>query len=284
MSVHDETYLALVDKVLAEGVYTEDRTGVGTLSSFGHMAKYDLSAGFPILTTKKVFWRGVVAELLFFLRGEENIAYLHEHDVHIWDEWADENGNLGPIYGTSWRDFGGPTNDWFVDRAKGVDQLNVLLRELRRHPSSRRHIMTSWNPRSYNHAALPPCHGLTIQFNVAEGRLNCAMYQRSADLFLGVPFNIASYALLTHILAKEVGLEPGVFTHMIGDTHIYLNHLDAFDEQFTRPTNRPAPTLHIADRERDGYSPMNPLPAYEPSDFVLEGYDPFPTIKAEVAV
>ncbi len=219
-------YLDLMRQVLAEGVRRDDRTGVGTLSLFGYQSRYDLQAGFPAVTTKRLHLRSIIHELLWFLRGDTNIRYLHEHGVTIWDEWADAAGNLGPVYGQQWR-------SWPVGDGQTIDQISQVAASLRHNPDSRRHVVTAWNPAEIEAMALPPCHCL-FQFYVANGRLSCQLYQRSADIFLGVPFNIASYALLTLMMAQVTGYEPGEFIHTLGDAHLYLNHLERARLQLTR--------------------------------------------------
>jgi thymidylate synthase len=261
-------YLDLMERVLAEGVEKRDRTGVGTLSIFGHQMRFDLSHGFPLITTKKLHVKSIIYELLWFLRGDTNVKYLNEHGVSIWDEWADENGDLGPIYGKQWR-------SWPAPDGRTIDQMANVLAEIRRNPASRRLIVTAWNPAEIEAMALPPCHCL-FQFAVADGALSCQLYQRSADVFLGVPFNIASYALLTLAVAHASGLKPGTFIHSFGDAHLYLNHLEQARLQLQR-SPRPLPTLRINPAATDLFTLR-----YE--DFVLEGYDPHPHIKAAVAV
>jgi thymidylate synthase len=263
-----QPYLQLLSRILDEGVPQQDRTGTGTLSVFGHQMRFDLARGFPLLTTKKLHLRSIVIELLWFLKGDTNIAWLKENKVRIWDEWADENGDLGPVYGKQWRDWEGPDGRRF-------DQLAALIRMIDANPGSRRQIVSAWNPADVDKMALPPCH-LLFQTHVANGRLSLQLYQRSADVFLGVPFNIASYALLTHILAQQCGLEAGDFVWTGGDCHLYSNHLDQARLQLTREP-RPLPTLNILRKPEaiDGY-------AYE--DFEIVGYDAHPHIKAEVAV
>lgn len=262
----ERQYLALLQDILDTGVRREDRTGTGTLGVFGRQMRFDLARGFPVLTTKKLHLRSIIVELLWFLRGETNIAYLKDHNVSIWDEWADAEGELGPVYGKQWR-------SWAAPDGRVIDQISRVIEGLRTNPSSRRHIVSAWNPADVDDMALPPCHCL-FQFFVADGRLSCQLYQRSADVFLGVPFNIASYALLTHMVADVVGLEPGEFVHTFGDAHLYLNHLDQARLQLTREP-RPFPTLTLAKRDD--------LFAYELGDVTLEGYDPWPHIKAEVS-
>lgn len=260
-------YLNLLRDILDNGVRRDDRTGTGTLGVFGRQMRFDLSKGFPLLTTKKLHTRSIFIELLWFLRGETNIAWLKENGVRIWDEWADADGDLGPVYGKQWR-------SWSAPNGQSIDQIQKLLHGLKTNPNSRRHIVSAWNPADVDDMALPPCHCL-FQFFVADGKLSCQLYQRSADIFLGVPFNIASYALLTHMLAKVVGLEPGDFVHTFGDAHLYLNHLDQAQLQLTRAP-LPLPTLTVADKDD--------LFGFELSDFVLNDYQSWPHIKAEVAV
>jgi thymidylate synthase len=261
-------YLDLMERVLSEGTEKRDRTGVGTRSIFGHQMRFDLTRGFPLVTTKKLHVKSIIYELLWFLRGDTNVKYLEEHGVTIWDDWADENGDLGPVYGRQWRSW--PTPD-----GGSIDQMANVLAEIRRNPGSRRLIVTAWNPAENDLMALSPCHCL-FQFNVADGALSCHIYQRSADVFLGVPFNIASYALLTLMVAQVTGLQPGVFVHSFGDAHLYLNHLEQARLQFTR-NPRPLPTLRINPAVTD-------LFAFRYEDFTLEGYEPHPHIKAAVAV
>jgi thymidylate synthase len=263
----ERQYLALLADILENGVQRGDRTGTGTLGVFGRQIRFDLAKGFPVLTTKKLHLRSIFIELLWFLKGDTNIAYLKDNGVRIWDEWADENGDLGPVYGKQWR-------SWATPDGRVIDQIANLVENLKTNPNSRRHIVTAWNPADVDDMALPPCHCL-FQFFVADGKLSCQLYQRSADVFLGVPFNIASYALLTLMVAKVVGLEPGEFVHTFGDAHLYLNHLDQAREQLTREPFD-FPTLKIADK-RD-------LFAFEYEDFTLEGYQAHPHIKAEVSV
>ena len=255
-------------RILDEGVSQDDRTGTGTLSVFGHQMRFDLADGFPLVTTKKLHLRSIVIELLWFLRGDTNIAWLAENRVKIWDEWADENGDLGPVYGKQWR-------DWETPDGRHIDQIAMLIDQIRNQPASRRQIVSAWNPGELDAMALAPCHCL-FQTQVADGRLNLQLYQRSADVFLGLPFNIASYALLTHMLAQQCGLRPGTFVWTGGDCHLYLNHLDQAREQLARDP-RPLPTLTIA-RKPDA------IDAYAYEDFRIEGYDPHPHIAAEVSV
>lgn len=263
-----QQYLQLLRHVLEHGVRKEDRTGTGTLSVFGYQMRFDLAEGFPLVTTKKVHLKSIIYELLWFLRGDTNIAYLRDNGVTIWDEWADANGDLGPIYGYQWRSW--PTAD-----GRHIDQIAQVVAQIRSNPDSRRLVVSAWNVGEIEKMKLPPCHVL-FQFYVAEGRLSCQLYQRSADLFLGVPFNIASYALLTMMIAQVTGLKPGEFIHTLGDAHIYLNHLEQVRLQLTREP-RPLPTMHLNPDVRD-------LFAFRYEDFRLEGYDPHPAIKAPVAV
>ena len=269
-----QAYLDLLQRILDEGVEKSDRTGTGTLSVFGHQMRFDLRAGFPLVTTKKVHTRSVFGELLWFLRGDTNVAWLQERGISIWDEWADENGDLGPVYGHQWRSW--PTPD-----GGHVDQLAEVVEQIRTNPDSRRHIVSAWNVADVDDMALPPCHTL-FQFYVAPspdggpGRLSCQLYQRSADTFLGVPFNIASYALLTHMVAQVTGLRVGDFVHTLGDAHLYLNHLEQARLQLTREP-RPLPTL-VLDPS------VTALDAFELEHVAVEGYDPHPAIKAPIAV
>jgi len=261
-------YLDLLQKVLDEGSRKQDRTGTGTLSVFGCQSRYDLSAGFPLLTTKKLHLRSIIHELLWFIAGDTNVAYLQRNGVKIWDEWADENGELGPVYGRQWRSW--PTAD-----GGSIDQLARVVEQVRDNPDSRRMLVSSWNPGEIEGMALPPCH-LLFQFYVCDGRLSCQMYQRSADLFLGVPFNVASYSLLTMMVAQVTGLEPGEFIHTLGDTHLYLNHLDQAREQLSRLPG-PLPTMMINPEIDD-------LFGFSYDDFELQGYQAQPHIAAAVAV
>jgi thymidylate synthase len=263
-----QPYLQLLQRILDEGVEQKDRTGVGTLSVFGHQMRFDLADGFPLLTTKKLHIRSILIELLWFLRGETNIAWLKENKVSIWDEWADEAGDLGPVYGKQWRAWEGP------DGAR-IDQIANLIELINRDPGSRRQIVSAWNPADVPKMALPPCH-LLFQTYVANGRLSLQLYQRSCDVFLGVPFNIASYALLTHILAQQCGLEPGEFVWTGGDCHLYSNHLDQARLQLTREP-KPLPRLAILRRPAA-------IDEYGFEDFEIIGYEAHPHIKAEVAV
>ncbi|MFD1199493.1 thymidylate synthase [Brucella gallinifaecis] len=262
------TYLDLLQHVLDNGADRGDRTGTGTRSVFGYQMRYDLAEGFPVLTTKKLHLRSIIHELLWFLKGDTNIAYLKQNGVSIWDEWADENGDLGPVYGYQWR-------SWPAPDGRHIDQIAQLLKMLRENPHSRRLIVSAWNPALVDEMALPPCHCL-FQFYVSNGKLSCQLYQRSADIFLGVPFNIASYALLTMMIAQVVGLEPGDFVHTLGDAHIYSNHFEQARLQLTR-TPKPLPRMHINRQVKD-------LFAFRFEDFELVGYEADPTIKAPIAV
>jgi thymidylate synthase len=270
MSVHDDTYAQLLELVLATGVESEDRTGTGTMSVFGTQSRYDLNQGFPLLTTKKVHFKSIAGELLWFLEGGQSIHRLHELGVTIWDEWADKNGWLGPVYGKQWRSW--PNCD--LDETS-TDQIGNLIKEIKANPSSRRLIVSAWNVNMIDEMALPPCH-LLFQFYVRDGKLSCQLYQRSADLFLGVPFNIASYALLTHMVAQVTGLKVGEFVHTIGDAHIYKNHLEQVEEQLSRE-GRPAPSLHLNPAVKD-------IDMFSMNDIVIHNYNPHPAIKAPVAV
>lgn len=261
-------YLDLVRHVLDNGTRKSDRTGTGTLSVFGHQMRFDLSHGFPLLTTKKLHVKSIIHELLWFLRGETNVRYLKENGVSIWDEWADSNGELGPIYGYQWRSW--PTPD-----GRHVDQIQHVVQQIRQNPDSRRLLVSAWNVGEIDKMALPPCH-VMFQFYVAEGKLSCQLYQRSADIFLGVPFNLASYALLTLMVAQVTGLKPGEFVHTLGDTHLYLNHLEQAQLQLTREP-RALPQLRL-NPERTS------IDAFVYDDFELMNYDPHPAIKAPVAV
>lgn len=261
-------YQDLLRHIMTDGVVKHDRTGVGTKSVFGYQMRFDLSEGFPLLTTKKVHLKSIIYELLWFIAGDTNIKYLKDHGVSIWDEWADENGDLGPVYGHQWR-------SWPAPDGRSIDQLSQVVNMIKNNPDSRRMLVTAWNPGEVDKMALPPCHCL-FQFYVADGKLSCQLYQRSADTFLGVPFNIASYALLTMMIAHVCGLKPGDFIHTTGDTHIYLNHFDQVREQLSREP-RPLPTMRINPDVKDLYD-------FKYEDFTLEGYDPWPAIKAPVAV
>ncbi len=261
-------YLDLIERVLAEGTTKTDRTGTGTKSVFGHQMRFDLSKGFPLVTTKKLHLKSIVYELLWFLKGDTNIAWLKANGVSIWDEWADERGDLGPVYGKQWR-------SWEGANGRTFDQIAWVLNEIRRNPDSRRLIVSAWNVPDIETMKLPPCHCL-FQFYVAGGRLSCQLYQRSADIFLGVPFNIASYALLTHMMARATGLEPGDFVHSLGDAHLYLNHLDQARLQLSRAP-RPSPVLKMNPEVKSLFD-------FRYEDFVFEGYDPWPAIRAPVAV
>ena len=263
----EQAYLDLMAEVMADGDDREDRTGTGARSLFGRQIRFDLADGFPLLTTKRIHFKSVVIELLWFLRGETNIAWLKENGVSIWDEWADADGELGPVYGKQWR-------SWAAPDGRVIDQMQNLVMALRQNPYSRRHVISAWNPADVDQMALPPCHCL-FQFFVAKGRLSCQLYQRSADIFLGVPFNIASYALLTLMLAKVLGREPGEFVHSFGDVHLYANHVEQAKTQLARQP-KAWPQLQLADRDD--------LFAFTYEDFQLEGYDPHPLIRAPVAV
>lgn len=263
----EHQYLALLADILANGVQRGDRTGTGTLGVFGRQMRFDLARGFPLLTTKKLHLRSIIVELLWFLKGDTNIAYLKDHGVSIWDEWADQNGDLGPVYGKQWR-------SWTAPDGRVIDQISAVVRSLKDNPNSRRHIVSAWNPADVDDMALPPCHCL-FQFFVAEGRLSCQLYQRSADVFLGVPFNIASYALLTLMMAKATGLQPGEFVHSFGDAHLYLNHVDQAREQLSRQP-LPFPTMDLADK--------TDLFAFDLADFQIRNYQAHPAIKAPIAV
>ena len=263
-----QQYLDLLDHVLAKGARKTDRTGTGTVSVFGYQMRFDLADGFPLLTTKKLHLKSIVHELLWFLQGDTNVRTLQKHGVSIWNEWADANGELGPVYGYQWR-------KWKTPDGREIDQIAQLIEGLKKNPDSRRHLVTAWNPADVDRMALPPCHAL-FQFYVADGRLSCQLYQRSADIFLGVPFNIASYALLTLMVAQVCGLEPGDFVHTLGDAHLYSNHLEQTQLQLSRAP-RALPTLRINPDVTD-------LFAFRFEDFTLDGYDPHPHIAAPVAV
>jgi thymidylate synthase len=261
-------YLDLMQHVLEHGARKNDRTGTGTLSIFGAQLRFDLNAGFPLLTTKKVHLKSIIHELLWFLKGETNTRYLKENGVTIWDEWADKNGDLGPVYGYQWR-------SWPAPDGRHIDQVSQVLEQIRKNPDSRRLIVSAWNVADLPRMALLPCHAF-FQFYVAGGRLSCQLYQRSADLFLGVPFNIASYALLTLMVAQACGLKPGDFVHTFGDTHLYLNHLDQAREQLSRHPRR-LPAMRLNSVVKDVFQ-------FKYEDFTLENYDPHPAIKAPIAV
>ena len=260
-------YLNLLRDILDNGARRDDRTGTGTLGVFGRQMRFNLSKGFPVLTTKKLHLRSIIVELLWFLRGETNIGWLKQNGVSIWDEWADAEGELGPVYGKQWR-------SWAAPDGRVIDQIQKLVHGLKTNPSGRRHIVSAWNPADVDDMALPPCHCL-FQFFVADGKLSCQLYQRSADVFLGVPFNIASYALLTMMVAQQVDMEPGEFVHTLGDAHLYSNHLDQAAEQLTRSPG-PLPRMEITRRDS--------IDAYELEDFTLVGYEAAPSIKAPIAV
>ncbi len=261
-------YLDLLEEVLEHGVVRDDRTGTGTRSVFGRQLRHDLADGFPTLTTKRLHLRSIIVELLWFLRGGTNVDFLHRHGVTIWDEWADENGDLGPVYGSQWRSW--PTPD-----GRSIDQIAQVIERIRAEPNSRRLVVSAWNVAEVDSMALPPCHAL-FQFHVAEGRLSCQLYQRSGDLFLGVPFNIASYSLLLMMVAQTCGLEPGEFVHTFGDAHLYSNHVDQAREQLTRAP-RPLPRMRLNPDVRSVFD-------FTVDDFELVGYDPHPPIRAVVAV
>ena len=263
-----QAYLDLLHRVRTQGVQKTDRTGTGTLSVFGHQMRFDLNAGFPLVSTKKIHLKSVIHELLWFLRGDTNTAYLNAHGVRIWDDWADATGDLGPIYGRQWR-------SWATGDGRSIDQIAEVVETLKTDPDSRRLVVTAWNPAAITQMALPPCHCL-FQFYVANGRLSCQLYQRSGDVFLGVPFNIASYALLTIMMAQVTDHQPGEFVHSFGDAHLYLNHLEQADVQLGRQP-RPLPQMHINPGVRSIFD-------FRYEDFGLTGYDPYPHIKAEVAV
>ena len=263
-----QQYLDLLARVLDSGVDRDDRTGTGTRAVFGHQMRFDLAAGFPLLTTKKLHIRSIIHELLWFISGDTNIRYLQDNGVSIWDEWADDNGDLGPVYGKQWR-------HWQTPDGRKIDQLAELISMIKTNPESRRLMLTAWNPADVPHMALPPCHCL-FQFHVAKGRLSCQLYQRSADIFLGVPFNIASYALLTHMIARICGLKPGEFVHVLGDAHLYSNHFDQAREQLSRaPGALPQLVIHRTPDSIDGF---------HFDDFEITGYDAQPHIEAPIAV
>lgn len=261
-------YLNLLERIKSEGVEKGDRTGTGTKSVFGHQMRFDLGEGFPALTTKKLHLRSIIHELLWFLKGDTNIKYLHDNNVTIWDEWADADGDLGPVYGYQWR-------SWPAPDGRHIDQIAQVVDSIRENPDSRRHIVSAWNPADIDRMALPPCHAL-FQFYVADGRLSCQLYQRSADVFLGVPFNIASYALLTMMVAQVTGLRAGDFVHTFGDAHLYLNHMEQVDLQLSREP-RALPVMEINPEIKSIFD-------FTYEDFKLTGYDPYPTIKAPIAV
>ncbi len=263
-----QQYLDLLRHVRTHGTHKEDRTGTGTLSVFGYQMRFDLAAGFPVVTTKKLHLRSIIHELLWFIRGDTNVKYLRDNGVSIWDEWADTNGDLGPVYGKQWRSW--PTAD-----GRSIDQLSEVIAQIKRNPDSRRLIVSAWNVGEIEHMALPPCH-LLFQFYVANGKLSCQLYQRSADIFLGVPFNIASYALLTRMIAQVCDLQPGDFVHTLGDAHVYLNHIEQADTQLARSTF-PLPTLNINPAVRSIFD-------FKYDDFKLDNYQCHPAIKAPVAV
>ncbi|MCI6617541.1 MAG: thymidylate synthase [Prevotella sp.] len=261
-------YLDLLDRILTEGARKEDRTGTGTLSVFGHQMRFNLEDGFPLLTTKKLHLKSIIYELLWFLKGDTNVRYLQEHGVRIWNEWADENGDLGPVYGHQWR-------SWPDGSGGSIDQISNVIKLIREHPDSRRMMVTAWNPAEVEEMALPPCHCL-FQFYVADGRLSLQLYQRSADTFLGVPFNIASYALLLMMMAQVTGLKAGDFIHTTGDTHLYLNHVEQARLQLSR-TPRPLPHMHLNPDVKSLFD-------FQYDDFTLTDYDPYPHISATVSV
>ncbi|HVL36536.1 MAG TPA: thymidylate synthase [Burkholderiales bacterium] len=268
MNAEESRYLELLGEVLERGARKTDRTGTGTLSVFGRQLRFQLDPGFPLLTTKKLHLKSIIYELLWFLRGDTNVRWLQERGVTIWDEWADEAGNLGPVYGYQWR-------HWRAPDGREIDQIAQVVQSLKAKPDSRRHLVSAWNPADVDRMALPPCHAL-FQFYVADGRLSCQMYQRSADLFLGVPFNIASYALLTRMVAQVTGLAAGEFILTLGDAHLYLNHLDQAREQLAR-TPRPFPRMRLNPAVRE-------LLEFRYEDFTVEQYEPHPAIKAPIAV
>ena len=263
-----QVYLELLQHILNKGTRKQDRTGTGTISTFGYQMRFDLQKGFPLVTTKKLHLRSIIYELLWFLKGDTNIKYLNDHKVRIWNEWADENGDLGPVYGHQWRSWGAPNG-------KHIDQISEIIDQIKNNPDSRRIIVSAWNVADIPQMALAPCHAL-FQFYVADGKLSLQLYQRSADVFLGVPFNIASYCLLLHMVAQVCNLKVGEFIHTFGDVHIYNNHIDQVNLQLTRDP-RPLPTLKLNPDRKDIFS-------FQYEDFSIDGYDPHPHIKAEVAV
>ena len=263
-----QQYHDLMKRILSEGVKKTDRTGTGTISVFGHQMRFNLAEGFPVVTTKKLHLRSIIIELLWFLRGESNITWLKENGCSIWDEWADENGDLGPVYGYQWR-------HWPDGKGGEIDQIKNLIQQIKTKPDSRRHLVSAWNVANVDEMALPPCHTL-FQFYVADGKLSCQLYQRSADVFLGVPFNIASYALFTMMVAQVCDLEPGEFVHTFGDAHLYSNHLEQTELQLSREC-RPLPTMKLNPAVKDIF-------AFTYEDFELQNYDPHPHIKAPVAI
>ena len=263
-----QQYHDLMKRILSEGVKKTDRTGTGTISVFGHQMRFNLADGFPVVTTKKLHLRSIIIELLWFLRGDSNIKWLKENGCSIWDEWADENGDLGPVYGYQWR-------HWPDGKGGEIDQIKNLIQQIKTKPDSRRHLVSAWNVANVDQMALPPCHTL-FQFYVADGKLSCQLYQRSADVFLGVPFNIASYALFTMMVAQVCDLEPGEFVHTFGDAHLYSNHLEQTELQLSREC-RPLPTMKINPAVKDIF-------AFTYEDFELQNYDPHPHIKAPVAI
>jgi len=269
-------YEDLLEDVLKNGTFKGDRTGTGTLSVFGRQIRYDLSKGFPLITSKRVFTRGIIEELRWILNGETNVLPLQERGVHIWDEWADENGELGPVYGSQWR-------NWPSSNGQGIDQITNVVKAISANPDSRRHIVSAWNPDEIEDMKLPPCHAL-FQFYVNDGKLSCLLFQRSCDMFLGVPFNIASYSFLTHMVAQQCGLEVGEFIWTGGDVHIYVNHIEQVNLQLSRPADRPLPRLVLANPASETDEPWDGIFKYELEDFTIENYDPYPAIKGEVAV
>ncbi|MFN8847234.1 MAG: thymidylate synthase [Bdellovibrionales bacterium] len=263
-----QQYHDLLERVLATGTLKSDRTGVGTKSVFGHQMRFDLSEGFPLITTKKLHTRSIFHELLWFLKGDTNIKYLHDNKVTIWDEWADENGDLGPVYGKQWR-------AWETSDGRKIDQISNVIQQIKSNPDSRRHLVVAFNPGEVDRMALPPCHAF-FQFYVANGKLSCQLYQRSADIFLGVPFNIASYALLVHMVAQVCDLKLGEFIHTLGDAHLYLNHIEQAQLQLSR-SHRPLPQLKLNSQIKNIFE-------FSYDDIEVVGYDPHPTIKAEIAI